>query len=242
MSTLKVNNIQAFTSGTAVSFGLVSFPNGISGALDAATLNSQSGSYYRDAANLTGTINATQLNSQSAGFYTNATNITGTFNAVSASGNVSFDGGSFVFNEAGADKDFRIEGDTNSGLLFADASVDRIGIGLSSPATRLDVSGNFSQNIVAVAALDIDCSQGNYFTKTINGASTFTFSNVPATRSYSFTLELTHTSGAVTWPAEVKWNADTAPTLTAGKTHIFIFVTDDGGTRWRGAALVDYVN
>jgi hypothetical protein len=33
-----------------------------------------------------------------------------------------------------------------------------------------------------------------------------------------------------------------APTLTTGKTHLFFFVTDDGGTRYRGSALVDYVN
>lgn len=105
-----------------------------------------------------------------------------------------------------------------------------------------DVSGSVRQTIVAVAALDIDCSAGNYFTKTINGNSTFTFSNAPASRSFGFTLELTHTSGTITWPASVKWPKDTAPTLTTGKTHLFMFVTDDGGTRWRGGALVDYVN
>lgn len=95
--------------------------------------------------------------------------------------------------------------------------------------------------ITAIAALDINCSLGNYFTKTIAGNSTFTFSSPPATRAFSFTLELTHTSGTVTWPASVKWPRDTAPTLSTGKTHLFTFVTDDGGTRWRGAALVDYV-
>jgi hypothetical protein len=104
------------------------------------------------------------------------------------------------------------------------------------------VNGSYRGNIVAVSALDIDCSAGNYFTKTISANSTFTFSSVPASRSYSFTLELTHTSGTVTWPAAVKWPGDTAPTLTTGNTHLFMFVTDDGGTRWRGAALVDYVN
>lgn len=92
-----------------------------------------------------------------------------------------------------------------------------------------------------VAALDIDCSLGNYFTKTIAGSSAFTFSNATA-GSYAFTLELTHTSGTVTWPASVKWPADIAPTLTTGKTHLFIFLTDDAGTRWRGAAIADYVN
>jgi hypothetical protein len=102
--------------------------------------------------------------------------------------------------------------------------------------------GTYSQTIVAVSALDIDCSAGNYFTKTISANSTFTISNVPSSRSYSFTLELTHTSGTVTWPAAVKFPDDTAPTLTTGKTHLFMFVTDDGGTRWRAAALVDYTN
>lgn len=107
----------------------------------------------------------------------------------------------------------------------------------------LTVDGPYKQAAEAVGALDIDLSTGNYFTKTINANSTFTFSNPPASGTVgSFTLELTHTSGTVTWPASVKWPADTAPTLTAGKTHLFVFVTDDNGTRYRGAALADYVN
>lgn len=101
----------------------------------------------------------------------------------------------------------------------------------------------FTRAVTAVAALDINCSLGNYFTKTIDANSTFTFSNVPAAgTAYTFTLEITHTSGTITWPTAVKWKSDTAPTLTTGKTHLFVFVTDDGGTRWRGASLVDYVN
>ena len=109
--------------------------------------------------------------------------------------------------------------------------------------TAITIDGAYEQVAEAVGALDIDCSTGNYFTKTINANSTFTFSNPAASGTVtSFTLELTHTSGTVTWPASVKWNADTAPTLTAGKTHLFMFVSDDGGTRYRGSALVDYVN
>lgn len=105
------------------------------------------------------------------------------------------------------------------------------------------LDGPYEQVAEAVSALDIDLNNGNYFTKTINGNSTFTFSNPPSSGTVgSFTLELTHTSGTVTWPSSVKFNGDTAPTLTTGKTHLFFFVTDDGGTRYRGAALVDYVN
>jgi hypothetical protein len=166
----------------------------------------------------------------------------GKFTTLDATGNVGFDGGTFIFNDAGADKDFRIEGDTAANLFFSDASVDRIGINEGTPLARLDLNGNYAGNITAVSLLDIDCSTANYFTKTIAADSTFTFSNPPSSRSFAFALELTHTSGAITWPAAVKWPKDTAPTLTTGKTHIFIFVTDDGGTRWRGAALVDYVN
>ena len=107
----------------------------------------------------------------------------------------------------------------------------------------LSVDGAYEQTAETVGALDIDLSTGNYFTKTISADSTFTFSNPPASGTVgSFTLELTHTSGTVTWPTSVKFNSDTAPTLTTGKTHLFFFVTDDGGTRYRGAALVDYVN
>ena len=105
------------------------------------------------------------------------------------------------------------------------------------------IDGAYEQVSEAVSALDIDCSTGNYFTKTISGNSTFTFSNPASSGTVTaFTLELTHSSGTVTWPSSIKWSADTAPTLTTGKTHLFMFVTDDGGTRYRGSALVDYVN
>jgi hypothetical protein len=107
-------------------------------------------------------------------------------------------------------------------------------------AGRTQITGAYDSNISAVGALDIDCSAGNYFTKTINGNSTFTVSNVPSSRSYSFTLELTHTSGTITWFSGVEWPGSTAPTLTTGKTHLFIFITDDGGTRWRASSLINY--
>lgn len=106
----------------------------------------------------------------------------------------------------------------------------------------IDQTGSVRSGIVAVPALDIDCSQGNYFTKSISANSAFTFSNAPASRAFAFTLELTHTSGTVTWPTSLQWPNAIAPTLTAGKTHLFVFVTDDGGARWRGSALVNYTN
>lgn len=104
------------------------------------------------------------------------------------------------------------------------------------------LSGSSRSNTVAVSASDIDCSAGNSFTKTISANTTFTFSNAPSGVTYGFVFELTHTSGTVTWPTSVKWPNDAAPSLTAGKTHVFTFITDDGGTRWRGSCLPNYVN
>ena len=129
---------------------------------------------------------------------------------------------------------------------FTAQSVHNGGIdcnGNADVAGSFNINGQYKQVSEAVSALEIDLSTGNYFTKTISGNSTFTFANPPASGTVgSFTLELTHSSGTVTWPSSVKFNSDTAPTLTTGKTHLFFFVTDDGGTRYRGAALVDYVN
>ena len=114
---------------------------------------------------------------------------------------------------------------------------------LTVTTTKINTNGGVSQTRTAVSALELDLNTSNYFTKTISGNSTFTFANPAASgKVTAFTLELTHSSGTVTWPSSVKWNADTAPTLTTGKTHLFMFVTDDGGTRYRGSALVDYVN
>lgn len=137
-----------------------------------------------------------------------------------------------------------IGGTTAISTSGAIATTGVMAVGQASAAanTELDLAGTYAQTVVAVAALDINCSTGNYFTKTINGNSTFTVSNIPASRAYGFTLELTHTSGTVTWFANVEWPGGTAPTLTTGKTHLFVFVTDDGGTRWRGSSLINYNN
>jgi hypothetical protein len=58
---------------------------------------------------------------------------------VTVSTNLVVDGGTFVFNEAGADLDARFEGDTDQNLLFVDAGNDRIGIGTATPGYSLDI-------------------------------------------------------------------------------------------------------
>ena len=79
-------------------------------------------------------------------------------------GDVNFNGGTFIFNEAGADKDFRIEGNTATHMLFVDAGNDRIGINNASPSKTLDITGTFKVS----GNTDVD---GGGFTFNDSGAS-----------------------------------------------------------------------
>ena len=49
-----------------------------------------------------------------------------------------------VLNQAQADVDTRIAGDTDAYLIMADASTDRVGVGVQTPAEKLDVNGNLA--------------------------------------------------------------------------------------------------
>lgn len=114
-----------------------------------------------------------------------------------------------------------------------------ISAGILTGATALN--GSQRSATTAMGALDIDCSTGNFFSKTINANSIFTFSNAPAAgNDFLFLLTLTHTSGTITWPGSVSWANGTAPTLTAGKKHRLTFHTNDGGATWGGAAQPNY--
>ena len=87
-------------------------------------------------------------------------------------------------------------------------------------------------------ATTIDLLNGNYFSATVTGATTWTFSNPLASpNACGFVLELTNAgASAITWPAAVKWPGGTAPTLTTTGVDVLVFITDDGGTNWRGIA------
>jgi len=112
----------------------------------------------------------------------------------------------------------------------------------------VDITGEFiadsyNESYAAVTstsnATTINCEAGNTFSHTLTEATTFTFSNPPATgTAYAFTLKIVQdsTARAITWPASVDWPAATAPTIsaTSGAVDVFVFLTHDGGTIWYG--------
>ena len=82
----------------------------------------------------------------------------------------------------------------------------------------------------------LNISQGNCFTATATGATTWTFSNPTASDDLcGFVLFLTNGGTAtMTWPSSVDWPSATAPTLSASGLDIIVFQTVDGGTIWHG--------
>ena len=83
---------------------------------------------------------------------------------LTVSGNVEFDGGTFIFNNSSADLDFRIESNGSANAFFVDAGNDRIGIFNASPSVAFDVTGAAKIS----GAVDLD---GGAFTWNDTGAS-----------------------------------------------------------------------
>ena len=213
--------------------GAPSFPNGVS-VTGVLTATSFSGSVAGTASSATVATNSYGLVGSPNISVGTVSGTTGTF-----SGNVSV-GGTLTYDD--------VTNIDSVGLITARSGINVLA-GVSTFAAQIEanggtkITGSQTSNISAMGANAVDCSAGNYFTKTITGATTFTFTNVPTGVAYTFTMEVTlNGSNAITWPASVKWPADTAPSITDGKTQLFVFLTDDGGTRWRGSSVVDYTN
>jgi len=84
---------------------------------------------------------------------------------LSATGDVSFDGGTFTFNQAGADLDARFEGSGDINLLRTEATNDRVGIGIAAPLSKLGVTQTSATGAVPcieLEQLDQDFAFTNY--------------------------------------------------------------------------------
>lgn len=78
--------------------------------------------------------------------------------------------GANVFNEAGADVDQRMEGDTDANLFYLDAGNDRIGIGTSTPTAKLQVLGSIAFNPPVTVTTSFTVGAGDFATISNRGA------------------------------------------------------------------------
>ena len=120
---------------------------------------------------------------------------------LTVAGDVSLDGGAFVFNQAGADRDAVFEGDTATTLLQTDASTDRVGVGVAAPNGKLHVkqaSATGAQPVIEIEQLDQDYAFTNYV-GTSAGDSTKSISASTATASNKVGALRIKVNGADKW-------------------------------------------
>ena len=146
-----------------------------------------------------------------------------------------------------------LDGVTASTAELNYLDITTLGTSEASKVVTADANGNvilaeevqataYIETVVALSGTTptVDCDEGNSFTLTTSGNTTFTFDysgiNLTTNDSYGFTLKVTaggtHT---LTWPASVDWPGGTAPDAPADtETDVFVFYTVDGGTNWYG--------
>lgn len=263
-TTASTGAVQEITAGAGLSLSAgqleVNFTGYLTTADAASTYQTQSGmSAYLTTATaastyLTSATAATTYQTQAGmSSYLTTASASSTYQPISGMSSylTTADAGTTYLTQSNAASTYQTQSGMSSYLTTATAaSTYQTQSGMSSYLTTSSASSTYlaltggtltqvSQAIVAVSASAIDCSAGNYFTKTASGALTWTFTNVPSAKALTVILELTNGgTGTQTWPAAVKWPGGTAPTLVASGVDVLGFITDDGGTTWRGVQLM----
>ena len=147
-------------------------------------------------------------------------------------------------------------GITSSAAEINYTDITTLGTSEASKVVTADANGDvtlaaelkatsYNESYVAVtssgAATTVNCETGNSFSHVLTEATTFTFSNPPASgTAYTMSIEIIQDASAsgytITWPASVDWPAGAAPALTATASakDVFVFTTRDSGTTWYG--------
>ena len=146
-----------------------------------------------------------------------------------------------------------LDGATVSTAELNYLDIGSLGVSAFGKVVTTDLSGNLrlSEELQATVYLEtivtlsgtsvtVDCDEGNSFSLTTSGNTSFSFSysGVNLTTSESYAFALTVTAGGthtLTFPASVRWSGGTAPAAPAsGETDVFVFYTLSGGSIWYG--------
>jgi hypothetical protein len=163
-----------------------------------------------------GTIDATAIGGSTAA--------AGSFTTLNTSGAV-------VFNDAGADVDFRVEGDTDANLLFVDAGNDRVGIGVATPQNKFQIDDG-GVSATGVLRLNNPANAGDNFGVQL------LFSNVGSGPTYHSMASITaiRTNQAANYNSDLLFatQASSGASLTErmrinSAGHLLIATTTDNG-------------
>jgi hypothetical protein len=122
--------------------------------------------------------------------------------------------GANVFNDAGADVDQRMEGDTDANLFFLDASTDRIGIGTATPTAKMQVNGSFAINAPVTVTTDY----------TVAADATFIINNRAASNTLTLPTPADNT-GRVLWVSTIQ-----AQTVVSASSNVVPRAGGSAGT------------
>ena len=199
------------TTGRAIESRIRNTSNG--------TIGTASNFYIRTPENSGGGTITTQY-----GLYMEDLNIAGTSYAILTNA------GDIVFNEGGdSATELRVEGDTDTALLFTQASTDRVGIGTSAPGAKLDVAGDIqvrAQGDVRFADSDTSNYVAFQAPTTVGSNYTLTLPNAVAGGSnYALVGDAT---GALSWLDTSSYGDITAVgSMTSGATFADTTADDD---------------
>jgi len=127
------------------------------------------------------------------------------------------------------------------GLFYIDSVTGFAGFGNTTPQSQVDVSGAIYSRLVTATSSTISWNSGNVQSMTLTSSPTLTFTNGQAGGEYKLILNQDATGGrTVTWPASVKWEDGTEPTLTAAasSTDMVSFVYD--GSSYLGSYRLNF--
>lgn len=132
--------------------------------------------------------------------------------------------------------DDHIEADVDAIETTANAALPKSG-GVMTGEVEIKTERYATKDLGSISGTtDIDLSVADFQFGTIGGSTTFTFSGWPSSGKVEHVeLELTNGgSSSVSWPAAVKWDGGSAPTLQNSGVDVLVFYSRDGGTTIRG--------
>ena len=174
-----------------------------------------------------------------------------TINAASHTVGTTFTANATLVNAAAVN----VTGQVNTATFYAATSAN-VGTVFTANTTALAAAANLAMsnnyivapalkaysefvttNAASTGATTLDLSASNFFNLTLTGSVTFTFSNPPSGRAFSFTIVAKQdaTGGrTITWPAGSKYAGAVTPpaTTTANAVDIWSVMTYDAGSTY----------